>query len=111
MRPATITVQLTGGTVLIRRLKCGLLFVCVGPSPTQTSSTDDVGVLDPSAVENGELLASTTPSEAGSHATSSYDGPGTGVVVAMRRQASELARWLDDKLGSLAVPEDGVGGE
>lgn len=105
--------QLTGGTVLIRRLKCGLLFVCVGPSPStaSTSSADNVAALDPSNVENGEILASTTPSEAESHATSSLDSQGPGVVVAMRRQASELAKWLDDKLGSLAVPDDGVGAE
>ncbi|KAG6090868.1 hypothetical protein E4U31_007597 [Claviceps sp. LM219 group G6] len=30
--PAIITVQLSDGTVVIRRLKCGLLLVCVGPS-------------------------------------------------------------------------------
>lgn len=113
VRPATITVQLTGGTVLIRRLKCGLLFVCVGPSAgtASTGSTDDVvAALDPANLDNGELL-STTPSEADSHTTSSLDSQGAGVVVAMRKQASELARWLDDKLGSLAVPDDGVGAE
>ena len=30
-------------------------------------------------------------------------------VVATRRQAEELARWLDDKLGSLGVLEEGLG--
>ncbi|KAG6204533.1 hypothetical protein E4U35_003324 [Claviceps purpurea] len=30
--PAIITVQLSDGTVVIRRLKCGLLLICVGPS-------------------------------------------------------------------------------
>ncbi|GKT86197.1 hypothetical protein Ct61P_04047 [Colletotrichum tofieldiae] len=30
-KPLTITVQLAAGVVVIRRLKCGLLFVCIGP--------------------------------------------------------------------------------
>ncbi|KAK4189345.1 hypothetical protein QBC35DRAFT_493407 [Podospora australis] len=30
-------------------------------------------------------------------------------VIAMRRQVEELARWLDDKLGALCVPEEGIG--
>ncbi|PFH59663.1 hypothetical protein XA68_12041 [Ophiocordyceps unilateralis] len=30
--PVAITVQLSGGTVVIRRLKCNLLFVAIGPS-------------------------------------------------------------------------------
>jgi hypothetical protein len=34
VKPVTITVQLSGGTVVVRRLKCGLLFVCVGPPAT-----------------------------------------------------------------------------
>ncbi|KAG5981032.1 hypothetical protein E4U55_003366 [Claviceps digitariae] len=40
VRPAAITVQFSGGTVIIRRLKCGLLLVCVGPSaqPVQPES-------------------------------------------------------------------------
>jgi hypothetical protein len=27
----------------------------------------------------------------------------------MRRQVEELARWLDDRLGGLCVPEEGIG--
>ncbi|KAK3303253.1 uncharacterized protein B0T15DRAFT_268633 [Chaetomium strumarium] len=30
-------------------------------------------------------------------------------VSLMRRQVEELARWLDDRLGSLCVPEEGIG--
>lgn len=30
-------------------------------------------------------------------------------MVAMRRHAAELARWLDEKLGTLRVPEEGIG--
>ncbi|KAK2590557.1 hypothetical protein QQS21_011759 [Conoideocrella luteorostrata] len=108
VKPVTITVQLSGGTVIIRRLKCGLLFVCVGPSAHD---------LQPDAHlqrENGELVTG-SPSEveslvsAGGQTTSSLDSVGAASVVAMRRHAGELARWLDDKLGTLRVPEEGVG--
>ncbi|KAG5928349.1 hypothetical protein E4U42_000795 [Claviceps africana] len=32
VRPAVVTVQLSGGTIIVRRLQCGLLLVCVGPT-------------------------------------------------------------------------------
>lgn len=148
VKPATITIQLTGGTVLIRRLKCGLLFVCVGPassSPTSDSSATGGGIQSnasagghtgnsnssgegPLHSDLGDNLASNppavsaTPSEAdssvsaGAQTTGSLDGLGgaggdASAAVAMRKHAAELARWLDDKLGTLAVPDDGVGVE
>lgn len=161
LKPATITVQLTGGTVLIRRLKCGLLFVSVGPSSSASSSSssgapgtaaggpgaataaaaaDMMGVEHQSPrashMENGDLLppagnhhhhhhhpgvaaaaVSTSPSEvdslfsAGAQTTASLEGQGATAVAAMRRHAADLARWLDDKLGTLTVPDDGVGAE
>jgi hypothetical protein len=107
VKPVTITVQLSGGTVIIRRLKCGLLFVCVGPSAHD---------MQPDAHlhhENGDLTGSPSEVEslvsAGGQTTSSMDSLGAASVVAMRRHAGELARWLDDKLGTLRVPEEGVG--
>ncbi|KAL6865892.1 hypothetical protein ACO1O0_001991 [Amphichorda felina] len=161
LKPATITVQLTGGTVLIRRLKCGLLFVSVGPSSSASSSSsggspgtaaggpgaataaaaDMMGAEQQSPraphMENGELLlsagnhhhhhhhhagvaaaaVSTSPSEvdslfsAGAQTTASLEGQGATAVAAMRRHVADLARWLDDKLGTLTVPDDGVGAE
>lgn len=103
VKPSTITVQLTHGTVLIRRLKCGLLFVCVGPSEASDQH-----------FENGEAHIATSPSEVesvGGHSNASFDSAGGVAVVAMRRHAAELARWLDDKLGTLTVPDEGVGVE
>ncbi|KZZ96683.1 hypothetical protein AAL_03912 [Moelleriella libera RCEF 2490] len=106
VQPVTITVQLSGGTFIIRRLKCGLLFVCVGPSAQDLHSD--------ALHENGDAAGS-SPSDGGSFVTvdgqtsSSLDSMGAASVVAMRRQAGELARWLDDKLGTLSVPEEGVG--
>jgi hypothetical protein len=132
IKPSTITVQLTGGTVLIRRLKCGLLFVCVGPSPAENTSavaaaavgssadhTSSLQYLHPQHQENGEAAAtvSTSPSEieslvsAGGQTTTSMESAAAAAVVSMRKHAAELARWLDDKLNSLAVPEEGFGGE
>lgn len=105
VKPVTITVQLSHGTVIIRRLKCGLLFVCVGPS-THDPHTDAQRRLEVTDVatstSDGESLASAQTS-------TSLDSSADASVVTMRRYANELARWLDDKLGSLTVPEEAVG--
>ncbi|KAL7925185.1 hypothetical protein ACQKWADRAFT_285296 [Trichoderma austrokoningii] len=114
IRPVTITVQLSEGTVLIRRLKCGLLFVCVGPaaynlqdqqlhhhSSSHAHHENGDGVGSPSEVES--LIS------AGGLTTSSLESASAAPVVAMRRHAAELARWLDEKLGTLRVPEEGIG--
>lgn len=147
VKPVTITVQLSGGTVIIRRLKCGLLFVCVGPSahdgasatssnaagPTASSSTaaaaagsSGAGASSSSlgagvaavtqALESADLLSATVAeteslTSAGGLTTTSADSSASTSVVAMRRHAAELARWLDDKLGTLSVPEDSTGAE
>ncbi|CEJ90942.1 hypothetical protein VHEMI06692 [[Torrubiella] hemipterigena] len=117
IKPVTITVQLTQGTVIIRRLKCGLLFVCIGPSAADAAPADltadprgvDVSYADATITTSGgspsdvESLAS-----AGAHTTTSLDSTTATSVVAMRRHAAELARWLDDRLSTLKVPEESV---
>ncbi|KKY33402.1 hypothetical protein UCDDA912_g06625 [Diaporthe ampelina] len=91
--PLAVTIQLESRTVLvIRRLRCGMLFHPLG-SPRETASIRSAGT--------------------GASATSSSSavfGAGTAGVVATRRHAEELARWLDDKLGALDVPDDGLTG-
>lgn len=126
IKPATITVQLSGGTVVIRRLKCGLLFVCVGPAAQDPTAADHAH-LHPQD-RSGDVSHVGSPGEAdsiisaGGQTTASLDSAaaaasaaGGGVtgaaVVALRRHAAELSRWLDDKLGTLTVPEEGVGVE
>ncbi|KAJ6787305.1 hypothetical protein PWT90_07620 [Aphanocladium album] len=162
VKPVTITVQLSGGTVIIRRLKCGLLFVCVGPSSHDAPSAPSSTAAGPTAaaaaasasaasaamtgsslgaagsgggssnnhsnsggmaavtqaLESADLLNATTAVadteslvSAGGQTTASIDSSASTSVVAMRRHAAELARWLDDKLGTLSVPEDSTGGE
>ncbi|KAL2875001.1 hypothetical protein SGCOL_009845 [Colletotrichum sp. CLE4] len=131
-KPLTITVQLAAGVVVIRRLKCGLLFVCIGPlaenmeAQQPSSSTDQHHHFHANANANGGAGTGTpshipaSPSEAdsilslGAQTTTSLASVGsvnTAGVVVLRRHAEELARWLDDKLGSLRVPEEGVGVE
>ncbi|KAH6900757.1 hypothetical protein B0T10DRAFT_36616 [Thelonectria olida] len=117
IKPATITVQLSGGTVVIRRLKCGLLFVCVGPAQDAVSDHAHLHPHD----RSGDVSHVGSPGEAdsmistGGQTTASLDStttsPAGAAVVALRRHASELSRWLDDKLGTLTVPEEGVGVE
>ncbi|KAL9948337.1 hypothetical protein D7B24_003453 [Verticillium nonalfalfae] len=121
-KPLAITVQLSHGVLLIRRLKCGLLFVCIGPLPEDATGAAAAATTGPHADGGGSGLTPASPDDrdsvlsAGAATTvsvaSSVAGSvGGAAVVAMRRQAEELARWLDDKLGSLRVPEEGVGVE
>ncbi|KAH8722061.1 hypothetical protein BGZ61DRAFT_447921 [Ilyonectria robusta] len=114
IKPATITVQLSGGTVVIRRLKCGLLFVCVGPA--QDGPSEHSSHLHPHD-RSGDVSHVGSPGEAdsmistGAQTTASLESSaGTGAAaIALRRHAADLSRWLDDKLGTLTVPEEGVG--
>ncbi|KAF4464600.1 hypothetical protein FALBO_8552 [Fusarium albosuccineum] len=119
IKPATVTVQLTSGTVVIRRLKCGLLFVCVGPANPDVAEHTAPHVNDHVHVPAGETSQVGSPDGAnsilstGAQTTASLESTtGTAAVVAaLRRHAAELSRWLDDKLGTLTVPEEGVGVE
>lgn len=183
--PLAVTIQLESGTVLvIRRLKCDMLFVCMGPPaghdaqgsrpgtqhhheqqqgnfhaqaqgglaaqqqqqpqtaqqqslhppqatddasagganghtptsspPPQPSATMPGGAQAPSAhqpmgspPETASIRSAGTGASAASTSSAVF-GAGTAGVVATRRHAEELARWLDDKLGALDVPDDGL---
>ncbi|KAI1493865.1 hypothetical protein F5X96DRAFT_98263 [Biscogniauxia mediterranea] len=129
---SAITIQLTGAVVVIRRLRCGLLFVCIGPTADGSGGGGGAGDLAPSLTtrplqapgpaadtqpaptpplgspSEAESVASLGGATTASIATTS--SATASAVVAMRRQAEELARWLNDKLGSLSVPEEGLGG-
>ncbi|ROT36637.1 hypothetical protein SODALDRAFT_335740 [Sodiomyces alkalinus F11] len=159
--PLTITVQLSNGILVVRRLRCGLLFVCVGPLPEPSDGASHShhhhhhhhhtggsssapgeggssagsgtggglsvpGTATPRGQQHGNASPAhmpASPSEvdsvmsAGAATTVSVASAGSSVagsvgavaVVSMRRHAEDLARWLDDKLGSLRVPQDGVG--
>lgn len=153
--PLAVTIQLESGSVLvIRRLRCGMLFVCLGPpdpssrpptttqqpqssqpaqqqqpphpslataiqggdatnghhtpsaSPPQPPSQQHIG----SPSEAASILSAATTAQTTTSTGSVMFGAGTAGVMALRRHAEELARWLDDKLGTLEVPGDGLGG-
>ena len=186
---SAITVQLACGTVVIRKLRCGLLLVCVGPLPGTpaaetsgvhgaNSNSSDAAVNGYSnghsnghsngtshsngtdhgngtSISNGHSSAlQVQPANDYSHTHQHEEGNGTGPVpsaapstehtpppasptgssdgaaspeaqtttsvtsqvstttasvAVMRRQAEDLARWLDEKLGTLLVPDEGVG--
>ncbi|KAL0941886.1 uncharacterized protein CTRU02_204649 [Colletotrichum truncatum] len=129
-KPLTITVQLAAGVVVIRRLKCGLLFVCIGPLAEHIDAAGGDSAVHHHLSHhghNGERSGVATPNQlpaspseadsvlsVGGITTASLGSVGsvnTAGVVVMRRHAEELAKWLDDKLGSLRVPEEGVGVE
>ena len=121
-RPAGITVQLSGGVLVVRQLRCGLLFVCIGPADAQQQQQQQQSQKDTSkggeATTVNESLSATgsgSPDEGDSVLSAAASNISVasvraqGVVV-MRRQAEELARRLDEKLGTLRIPEDGVVG-
>lgn len=139
--PLAVTIQLETGVVLvIRRLRCSMLFVAMGPpQPTSTDSSSRPQTqyqqqthLQPLAGAIAGTAASgaahtnggQSPPQSSSHnehaEVASILSAGTGVsssttagsagVMATRRHAEELARWLDEKLGKLDLPPMGFGG-
>lgn len=136
----SIVIQLEHGIMVIRALKCGLLFVAIGhssssaqtqpphspqshyqqfsvPHSPQPSSPDPQSEAHHDPHENPLLLqlpiqtptgsGSAPPSEAGSTITNASSGsPAT--IFGMKRQAEELAKWLDGKLeGFKLSPSEG----
>ncbi|KAL7622292.1 hypothetical protein AAE478_007796 [Parahypoxylon ruwenzoriense] len=117
---SAVTIQLTGGVMVIRRLRCGLLFVCIGPITTPDGAdhgsqaqahhqqTRPMPTAQPaSSPSEVESVASAGAATTASVATTT--SVAASAVVVTRRQAEELARWLDDRLGSLGVLEEGIG--
>ncbi|KAI0204562.1 hypothetical protein F4808DRAFT_347003 [Astrocystis sublimbata] len=120
--PSAITAQLAGAVVVIRYLRCGLLFICLGPvaesadlaarhpsRPTQTAQDHSEPQPSPllGSPSEVESIHSTGAATTASIATTTTIG--ASAVVAMRRQAEELARCLNDRLGSLDVPDETAG--
>ncbi|KAI1129361.1 hypothetical protein F5Y10DRAFT_156279 [Nemania abortiva] len=124
--PSAVTVQLAGAVVVIRQLRCGLLFICLGPV---TESLDSASVRHPhqqsrpvqtpqenlepqpspllGSPSEVESVASTGAATTASIATTT--SVGASAVVVMRRQAEELARCLNDKLDPLDIPDETAG--
>lgn len=161
-----------GLVFVIRRLRCGMLFICMGGeeggngkqqsggeteaangdglgpptphldpghnqphnltlragphrTPTSSSATsarskreaDLSGENTPLSTSNNTTVPSASTSQGSNNAnavnnanaTAAARGPSASSVRAMRRQVEELARWLDERLGSLYVPEEGIG--
>lgn len=144
--PLAVTIQLETGVVLvIRRLRCSMLFVAMGP-PQPTTATDNgsrpqtqsqhqqqhhthlqplAGAIAGTAASGAaHTNGGQSPPQSSSHnehaEVASILSAGTGVssstiagsagVMATRRHAEELARWLDEKLGKLDLPPMGFGG-
>jgi hypothetical protein len=79
---------------------------------TAAAATHPPSALPPlgSPPETASIRSAATGVSAASAASSAVFGAGTAGVVATRRHAEELARWLDDKLGALELPDDGLTG-
>ncbi|GAP88327.1 hypothetical protein SAMD00023353_3001300 [Rosellinia necatrix] len=124
--PSAITVQLTSAVVVIRYLQCGLLFICISPAgepsgsaspghphqqsrPMQTPQENPEPQPSPllGSPSEVESVASTGAATTVSIATTT--SVTASAVAAMRRQAEELARCLNDRLGTLDIPDETVG--
>jgi hypothetical protein len=121
---STITIQLSHGTMVIRALACGLLFVAIGPSAAGLSSHSSHHLLQahhaslanqtsppsspaPQTDDNRETpggslggIGSSAASEAGSVRSS---GTRAGSIMGVRRQAEEVGKWLDSQLEGFAL--------
>lgn len=165
LTPRAITLQLeptdadaggAGTVVVIRGLKCGILFLVLAgpehpPSPLPVNAdganTSPTGGAGPGGRAEGgtsspkahdvsagasagsrpgtqlpqahpgspsdSILSSGTAAATASIASQSsvaVGGINTAFVLSIRRQAEEIARCLDDKLGSLNIPEESASG-
>jgi hypothetical protein len=63
-----------------------------------------------SLLSSGTAAATASIASHATTASSAAGGINTAFVLGIRRQAEEIARCLDDKLGSLTIPEESVGG-
>lgn len=87
----------------------------VGPAVVTVGPPSSPPLGSPSEAESVLSAGTGAGASVVSHATSSAGGGGsagggsTATVLATRRQAEELARWLDEKLGTLSVPEEIIG--
>ncbi|OIW24898.1 hypothetical protein CONLIGDRAFT_684800 [Coniochaeta ligniaria NRRL 30616] len=82
-----------------------------GASAASRSGTQ-LSVAHPGSPSDSILSSGTAAASASiaSHSSVAVGGINTAFVLGIRRQAEELARCLDDKLGSLAIPQESVGG-
>ncbi|PKS11541.1 hypothetical protein jhhlp_003306 [Lomentospora prolificans] len=114
--PCAVTVQLSAGVVVIRRLACGLLLVCVGPSERGGGAGDD-GASLAAGEPGGNSSVVGSPDEGDSIVSGGASSVASGGsvraqgVLLVRRTAEEVARALDEKLGRLKAPLDTVGAE
>ncbi|KAK4133634.1 hypothetical protein BT67DRAFT_355668, partial [Trichocladium antarcticum] len=111
-KPPVVTVQLDSGAVfVIRRLRCGMLFICIGGTEgsagRRTPTPSEYRPLSPTSSASIHSAHTTGAATTTSMGSSTYTASGS--VSGMRRQVEELARWLDERLGGLYVPEEGIG--
>ncbi|KAI1369993.1 hypothetical protein F5Y08DRAFT_6973 [Xylaria arbuscula] len=120
---SAITVQLAGAVVAIRLLRCGLLFICIGPPaeipgstsprnsqhqnrPMQTPQANLDSQPSPPIGSPSEVESVTSTGAATTASIATSNSVSASAVVAMRRQAEELARCLNERLGALDVPDE-----
>ncbi|KAI6362202.1 hypothetical protein MCOR25_006274 [Pyricularia grisea] len=124
-RPRSITVQLSGAVVVIRPLKSPLLFICIGPSsgavdsgaaaasdlPEEHAPAADGSGSPPQVTVSaaiGSPSETTSVLSAAPSTAATVTSVGASAAVLTRRHAEEMAKWLDDKLETLWVPDEGA---
>jgi hypothetical protein len=119
-QPACIGLSLAGGSVVIvRRLTCGLLFVCMGggggegpgaegkrPAAAEGEAAPPPPPVVGSPSETGSVGA---PPSVATTTTAAASDAGAVNMSVVRRHVEELARWLEGQLVHLSVPEEGIG--
>ncbi|PQE33699.1 hypothetical protein CJF32_00009096 [Rutstroemia sp. NJR-2017a WRK4] len=113
----SILIQMEFGIMVIRRLRCGLLFVAIGPGPTTAGNAN--GIASKSGINTPQLQSSPgTPErerDAGAGGIGGSGGEASETasvrsvkglgIMGMRSQAEALGDWLDGKLDGLVLCE------
>ncbi|POS86103.1 hypothetical protein EPUL_002529 [Erysiphe pulchra] len=103
---SVITIQLTHGLMIIRALKCGLLFVAINTCDIifRQSASLSIASTPPSSSRGGgnsfdSIIRAGTPK--------SREGQ-TVDIIQFKKQAEEVGKWLDNQLGDFKL-YDGEG--
>lgn len=103
---STITIQLTHGLMIIRALKCGLLFVAINTCNilSRESACPSIASTPPSSSRGG---GNSIDSIIGSGIPNSREGQKVDIIQ-FKKQAEQVGNWLDNQLGDFKL-YDGEG--
>ncbi|RKF58991.1 hypothetical protein OnM2_064068 [Erysiphe neolycopersici] len=98
---STITIQLTHGLMIIRALKCGLLFVAINTCGILSRQSTSLSIVSPppsSSRGDGNSFDSIT----GTGTLNSREGQKIDIIQ-FKKHSEEVGNWLDNQLGDFKL--------